>query len=1177
MKENVFKGQYNILTINGFSLLKNNKIIKYGSKYKIEYQLNFSKDILGDKVDNIAVKAENEYDENAMTFQIRQVLEEKGITTQQLRNEMNKTLVYVDFSDIFRSKKIDVNDSTIYDKTESQLKNAHNSLKLKFLFDSCIGGFDIKYDNDEIRHYTPFDKSNSMSKENKISFIDESIRKEVNERLQLDIDFKKLNMNLSKYYSYRGLYMSNGERIEQNDDFVLNEDTVIVVSDSAHIKLLNTETITNSEDYKSTEFSNRKVSRKSEKDNQDKMLVIQTKDEKGNVSESKETSKNYSSDVFDGEGIISPKYINFVNAQLAAVYHKRGKATSIQIRLPFSKGVLHEVDFHKFFKEEVNRPNITIKDYFGIERDLNKAQIIMTHGMFKIAKSLKTLFSDTDEDPMKYYFDKVREYKHSLYICNTFENFGYGKFVEMNYQFLNTLDLNDEQFKELITNSVENTKKILKEKYIDNENYSNVIQQKGDVFLQAISKNKNFIKTDRIKSYIENDYRRGINNIYDGKLYVSGEQRVFSRDLLALLVCIVEDSNVSEDKEVMKHINYLHDTYCLYPTKFYMPKSKKGVQLKHDSYYAFLRSPHLSRNEECLLSARVPNEKFEFIDKYFGHLTSIVMIGKHSIAPEILGGADFDGDEVKIVTDKIIVDAIKNSVYEKVVNPIFKDKQITNKNAERYYVYTERKIPVANITPFKDSSIDVTGKEESGYQETIPYEVIVNTFSNQVGLISNLAIKLSRKAYKKKGHENDCAKCTIVTGLEIDAGKTGKHPTEYINKLLKEAKVMSSAKKKKDKTNQNIDYYLDTNKKIDKMLEDINNNYYRKMKIDINENNSVMYSYSKKHSSEAINLKNHQQIYSDNDKINIDYLPIEYAKYIKEVEKTSKDNYELLKESVKEESSKCFDFEEGENWKQKLKNSNEEKYKQVQDILKAYSSVKKSIQRLESYKENFEKRENALKYKDKIQDILMNQYGVLKGSEKYNKLSNDFIELDEHLKCYFELSDMEDVAIEAHKKYFTSKWSYTKNSDKEQKLYEILGKGSEVYISDSDKNLLFNFDKGGNTILLYFLEHFKNLSIVGNKEEELKIVTNGNNPNFEKLKREFFELYENYDLRKEELTSKQKLLSELKKKLANIFSEVDYEELKYVWAITPNLIGEVLDNEQILSHVYMEGKNKNVG
>ncbi len=51
---------------------------------------------------------------------------------------------------------------------------------------------------------------------------------------------------------------------------------------------------------------------------------------------------------FDGVGLISKEYAEYINRAL-----KLDGATSFQIRLPFAKGMLHQVDFRNLYRNMI--------------------------------------------------------------------------------------------------------------------------------------------------------------------------------------------------------------------------------------------------------------------------------------------------------------------------------------------------------------------------------------------------------------------------------------------------------------------------------------------------------------------------------------------------------------------------------------------------------------------------------------------------------------------------------------------------------------------------------------------------------------------------------------------------------------------------------------------------------
>ena len=48
---------------------------------------------------------------------------------------------------------------------------------------------------------------------------------------------------------------------------------------------------------------------------------------------------------------------------------------------------------------------------------------------------------------------------------------------------------------------------------------------------------------------------------------------------------------------------------------------------------------------------------------YLGHLTDVVMVDANMLATERLGGADYDGDMIKTITDPILNECVKRN-YE---------------------------------------------------------------------------------------------------------------------------------------------------------------------------------------------------------------------------------------------------------------------------------------------------------------------------------------------------------------------------------------------------------------------------------------------------------------------------------------------------------------------------------
>ena len=79
---------------------------------------------------------------------------------------------------------------------------------------------------------------------------------------------------------------------------------------------------------------------------------------------------------FDGEGLISKQYAKVIDRALCgAVVH-----TSFQIRLPYIKGMVHQVDFQEILDL---CGQTVIQDSWGQEHNVKDVDIILTKSMFK--------------------------------------------------------------------------------------------------------------------------------------------------------------------------------------------------------------------------------------------------------------------------------------------------------------------------------------------------------------------------------------------------------------------------------------------------------------------------------------------------------------------------------------------------------------------------------------------------------------------------------------------------------------------------------------------------------------------------------------------------------------------------------------------------------------------------
>lgn len=1082
---------WNLIQLDGSKILCNlteRDIIQRNGNYQVEFRYDLSdKNPLGRDI----IASEDAFADSALFFQLYKILKADS-KLEVDKNFLRSTLIFVDFKEIFSNAFEDAWSSVklpadIPAKGDL-LKKEKLPYRMQILFDD---GLNLSFDGKNFKRFVPFDKSASMARNCQISFIDSQIKAALDKRLMLDINFIGKKVLLSKFYAYRGLYLSAASRIETDLIFPLNEETVIVLDDYQTIL---------------------------------KQVATFSAFKQNNLWNygTKEKDLDF---IFDGEGLISPDFAEHISNFLRRNCNYPSPSHSFQVRMPFTKGVLHEADFNKFFAEHLPDEigEWLIKDVFGITRDLRKVKIILTKSMFKCASWIK----DCLPDPMKNFFEKFAKYEHAIYVANTEARlFNPGR-VKLNYQFFSTLDLSHEDFTSLVTdhcklidslpeNFATNVSAISDDKNAGDETYDDfepddmILRSSAArlICLKASAKNPAFFKDPKVRNIYDGMKKSYECNLGLGGLEVEGEQRFLSRDLLFLLIKILENIEGVKLDDVKKKSLY---SACLYQDRFFMPDNK--LSIKPDKKYVFLRNPHLSRNEQVLLRAYVKRKSLH--EKYFSRLKGVVMISAYSTAAMALGGADFDGDLVKIIPDKRIVQAVKTGNIAKKLPPI--------------------KIPS-------------TASESNFLADKIPLQVIVNTFSNKVGLISNWAVKLSDKEYSAalidEKYNDACAKCTIVVGLEIDAAKTGSHPVENIKEIHDLA----------ISCDENI--FLEFKKVIEKILK---SHYSPQVK---SEKNALLLYLSKNDTKPTLKVPLENAPRSI-----LAHLPECYLRLI-----AGKSSDSESKLPCEQESSQHFDFELS-GWRKTLDESLRCKLAKLIEAYLGVLNLARESQRIE----------NSVREKI-FTGHVVNTLKIQYDDHRHQKLSCG-IEIELALKqIYAELSLLlktntnVKAAIEALKKY---KWHLTAEENRSNVAAKILG----LNPTDDEKlppcfELLYNFRCNGY-MLFYFvlkdLEHIlfnKANSVLETISTEEKFIRLDSNPYWDK----FCKIYwDSVSAKKSKVIWHAQLVKICRHHLKEIFDSNMSEALKYYWSqkskdSSRNFLWNVFDEQEILPHIFTPQK-----
>ena len=327
-----------------------------------------------------------EQEENALFFQIQCALHgDRFIPTEEpgVVEDLSAVLCYVDFSGIFDRNPASPRVARLQALAEEMFRPEGVTLDL----------------GDSPRQYAAFERSNSMSRMGRLSFLRVDLWETVRRRIMLDLELGRCQ--LSKLYAYNGLMLSTGARVEGIE--IDRPHRVIVVDNHALQRSARVITV---EDVGGTD-SVRRYQRV-------------------------ERVEDFSVTEFDGEGLVSKEYAARLNKTLG------GRHTSFQIRLPFVKGMLHQVDFHDFFR---SAGTTHLTDLWGVKHPVEKVDVILTRSMFK-GYGWLTENGKSWED----YWAAFRKYRHALYVTNVSKERPQG-FTQLNYQFLTTLSMTGEEFR----------------------------------------------------------------------------------------------------------------------------------------------------------------------------------------------------------------------------------------------------------------------------------------------------------------------------------------------------------------------------------------------------------------------------------------------------------------------------------------------------------------------------------------------------------------------------------------------------------------------------------------------------------------------------------------------------------------------------------------------------------
>ena len=331
-------------------------------------------------------------------------------------------------------------------------------------------------------------------------------------------------------------------------------------------------------------------------------------------------------DASDGYGIMLPSLADKWSEELGLDYRVSG----VNTRFSFEKGMVFTFDFVDF-ADKVAKKYI-VKDAWGNEVDIRNVELVLTTSMVKLWDSYESC-----ED----YINKSIKNGYTFGIAKTCP-----KELEternLNYQFIQSYDLDDNDIEELISPTMNEIKDVLggdwrktvlflKGAGLNADNIGRI----DDDFIKAIMIDPRMVDDPFVQSTIYQLIRNRINEAKVGVLKVHGNYSIVSGDPYTLCQSIfgLELTGLLKDGEIYNQYWADHGADRL----------------------ACFRAPMTCHNNIRLVRP-ADNEQVRY---WYQYMTTCTIFNSWDTAASALNGCDFDGDLVMLTDNKVLVNKLQ--------------------------------------------------------------------------------------------------------------------------------------------------------------------------------------------------------------------------------------------------------------------------------------------------------------------------------------------------------------------------------------------------------------------------------------------------------------------------------------------------------------------------------------
>lgn len=325
----------------------------------------------------------------------------------------------------------------------------------------------------------------------------------------------------------------------------------------------------------------------------------------------------------DGYGLMLPSLAERWSKELGLNYLVSG----VNTRFSWEKGMVFCFDFLEFADNVAH--NRIVRDAWGNEVDISTVELILTTSMLKLWKCYTSV---------EHYLECCKENHYTFGIAKTCP-----KELEsernLNYQFIQSYNLNDKQINELIQPTIDDIKNILSDDY-----------QKAILFLKGM-----YLNEDNI-DYIENDFAKAM--MIDKRIF---NDPFIKRKLYQMIRKRINDAKIGV---IRIHGNYSivsGDPYSLCQSIFRLPVT--GLLKKGEAFNRFwvnhntekvvcFRAPMTCHNNIRLMKIANNDE----VNHWYQYMTACTIFNSWDTAAHALNGMDKDGDLVLLTDNKVLVE-----------------------------------------------------------------------------------------------------------------------------------------------------------------------------------------------------------------------------------------------------------------------------------------------------------------------------------------------------------------------------------------------------------------------------------------------------------------------------------------------------------------------------------------